>query len=179
MVLFRILRLRYEVDMLQPNRTQAHVNSPFAHYHLHLKVPIVVLERETVLRAKLYQRVGVFPDTLLVCDRDGEYDVLLGAWFTVPVGTVACVYGILISREPDKLSQTGDLRAVPAVECPIAPAGPEGQAWPRKCHNRVPLGLCQHTFFQRSFELNTPAGMVPSDRSNGAHRTGKWCRFTA
>ena len=27
--------------------------------------------------------------------------------------------------------------------------------------------------------LNTPAGMVPSDRSNGAHRTGKWCRFTA
>ena len=27
--------------------------------------------------------------------------------------------------------------------------------------------------------MNTPAGMVPSDRSNGAHRTGKWCRFTA
>ena len=27
--------------------------------------------------------------------------------------------------------------------------------------------------------VNTPAGMVPSDRSNGAHRTGKWCRFTA
>lgn len=63
------------------------------------------------------------------------------------------MHGILISREPDKLSQTGDLRAVPAVECPIAPAGPEGQAWPRKCYNRVPLGLCQHTFFQRSLDL--------------------------
>ena len=27
--------------------------------------------------------------------------------------------------------------------------------------------------------LNTPSGMVPSGRSNGAHRTGKWCRLTA
>ena len=28
-------------------------------------------------------------------------------------------------------------------------------------------------------QLNTPSGMVPSGRSNGAHRTGKWCRLTA
>ena len=27
--------------------------------------------------------------------------------------------------------------------------------------------------------VNTPSGMVPSGRSNGAQRTGKWCRFTA
>ena len=27
--------------------------------------------------------------------------------------------------------------------------------------------------------VNTPSGMVPSGRSNGAHRTGKWCRLTA
>ena len=27
--------------------------------------------------------------------------------------------------------------------------------------------------------LNTPSRMVPSGRSNGAHRTGKWCRLTA
>lgn len=78
MVLIHVLRLRYEVDMLQPDRTQAHVNSPFAHYRLHLKVPIVVLEWETVLRAKLYQRVGVFPDALLICDRDGKTTFCLG-----------------------------------------------------------------------------------------------------
>lgn len=28
-------------------------------------------------------------------------------------------------------------------------------------------------------KVNTPSGMVPSGRSNGAHRTGKWCRLTA
>ena len=27
--------------------------------------------------------------------------------------------------------------------------------------------------------VNTPSRMVPSGRSNGAHRTGKWCRLTA
>ena len=27
--------------------------------------------------------------------------------------------------------------------------------------------------------LNTPSGMVPSGRNNGAHRTGIWCRLTA
>ena len=27
--------------------------------------------------------------------------------------------------------------------------------------------------------VNTPSGMVLSGRSNGAHRTGKWCRLTA
>ena len=150
MVLFRVLRLGYEVDMLQPDRTQAHVNSPFAHHRLHLKVPIVVLEWETVLSAKLNQRVGGFPDAFLVCDRDGEHDILLGAWFTVPAGTVACMYGILISRKPDKLSQTGDLRAVSAVEGPIAPACPEGQAGLRECHNRVPFRVRQHALFQRS-----------------------------
>ena len=127
MVLFRVLWLRHEIDMLQPNRTHTHVNSPFAHHRLHLKVPIVVLEWETVLSAKLNQRVGGFPDAFLVCDRYGEHDILLGAWFTVPARTVACMYGILISRKPDKLSQTSDLRAVSAVEGPIAPAGPEGQ----------------------------------------------------
>ena len=31
----------------------------------------------------------------------------------------------------------------------------------------------------QSSRVNTPSGMVPSGRSNGAQRTGKWCRFTA
>ena len=92
MVLFRVLRLRHEVDMLQPYRTQTHVNSPFAHHCLHLKVPIVVLEGEAVLRAELNQRICCFTDALPVRDRDGEYDILLGAWLTVPAGAVACMY---------------------------------------------------------------------------------------
>ena len=70
MVLFRVLWLRHEIDMLQPNRTHTHVNSPFTHHCLHLKVPIVVLERETVLCAKLHQRIRCFANALLVCDRD-------------------------------------------------------------------------------------------------------------
>lgn len=148
MALFRVLRLRHEVDMLQPYRTQTHVNSPFAHHCLHLKVPIVVLEGEAVLRAELNQRICCFTDALPVRDRDGEYDILLGAWLTVPAGAVACMYGILISREPDKLRQAGDLRAVPAVEGSIAPAGPEGQAGLRKSHDRVPFRVSQRTFFQ-------------------------------
>ena len=32
---------------------------------------------------------------------------------------------------------------------------------------------------EKGVRLNTPSGMVPSGRSNGAHRTGKWCRLTA
>ena len=149
MVFLRILRLRYEVNMLQANRAQTHVNSPFAHHRLHLKVPIVVLEWKAVLCAKLHQRICCFTSALLVCDGNGEYDILLGTWLTVPAGTVACMYGILISRKPDKLSQAGDLRTVSAVEGPIAPARPEGQTGLRECHNRVPFGLRQHTFFQR------------------------------
>ena len=78
MVFLRILRLRYEVNMLQAHRAQTHVYSPFAHHRLHLKVPIVVLEGETVLRAELNQRIRCFADALPVRDRDGEYDVLLG-----------------------------------------------------------------------------------------------------
>ena len=78
MVLIRVLRLRYEIDMLQPDRMQAHVNSPFAHHRLHLKVPIVVLEWETVLRAELYQRIRCFANALLVCDRDKKTTFCLG-----------------------------------------------------------------------------------------------------
>lgn len=114
--------------MLQSNRTHTHVNSPFTHHCLHLKVSIVVLEGETVLGAELHQRICCFTDALLICDGDGEYDILLGAWLTMPTGAVARVYGVLISRKTDKLRQASDLRTVSAVEGPLAPAGPEGQA---------------------------------------------------
>ena len=148
MVFLRILRLRYEVNMLQAHRAQTHVYSPFAHHRLHFKVPTVVLEWETVLCAELNQRVSGFPDAFLVCDRDGEHDILLGTGLTMPAGAITRMYGILISWEADKLSQAGDLRAVPAVEGPIAPAGPEGQAGLRKSHDRVPFRVSQRTFFQ-------------------------------
>ena len=136
--------------MLQPYRTQTHVNSPFAHHRLHLKVPIVVLEGETVLRAELNQRIRCFANALPVRDRDGEYDVLLGTWLTVPAGAVACMYGILISREPDKLRQAGDLRAIPAVEGTIALTCPESQSRLRERHNSIPLRVRQNSHFQRS-----------------------------
>ena len=150
MVFLRILRLRYEVNMLQAHRAQTHVYSPFAHHRLHFKVPTVVLEWKAVLCAKLHQRIRCFANALPVRDRDGEYDVLLGAWLTVPAGAVACMYGILISREPDKLRKTGDLRAIPAVEGTIALTCPESQSRLRERHNSVPLRVRQNSLFQRS-----------------------------
>lgn len=150
MVFLRILRLRYEVNMLQAHRVQTHVNSPFAHHRLHLKVPIVVLEGETVLRAELNQRIRCFADALPVRDRDGEYDVLLGTWLTMSAGAISRMYGILISWEADKLSQAGDLRAIPAVEGTIALTCPESQSRLRERHNSIPLRVRQNSLFQRS-----------------------------
>lgn len=72
MVFLRILRLRYEVNMLQPHRAQTHVNSPFAHHRLHFKVPTVVLEWKAVFCAKLHQRICCFTGALLVRDGNRE-----------------------------------------------------------------------------------------------------------
>ena len=74
------------------------------------------------------------------------------------------MYGILISRKSDKLRQAGDLRTVPAVEGPIAPAGPEGQAGLRERHNRVPLRVRQNSLFQRSLAFF----LRPLETANGA-----------
>ena len=60
------------------------------------------------------------------------------------------MYGILISREPDKLRQAGDLRAVPAVEGPIALTCPESQSRLRERPNSIPLRVRQNSLFQRS-----------------------------
>ena len=150
MVFLRILRLRYEVNMLQAHKAQTHVYSPFAHQRLHFKVPIVVLEGETVLRAELNQRIRCFADALPVRDRDGEYDVLLGTWLTMSAGAISRMYGILISWEADKLSQAGDLRAIPAVEGTIALTCPESQSRLRERHNSIPLRVRQNSLFQRS-----------------------------
>lgn len=150
MVFLRILRLRYEVNMLQAHRAQTHVYSPFAHHRLHFKVPTVVLEWETVLCAELNQRVSGFPDAFLVCDRDGEHDILLGTGLTMPAGAITRMYGILISWEADKLSQAGDLRAIPTVEGTIALTCPESQSWLGERHNSIPLRVRQYSLFQRS-----------------------------
>ena len=149
MVFLRILRLRYEVNMLQPHRAQTHVNSPFAHHRLHFKVPTVVLEWKAVLCAKLHQRICCFTGALLVRDGNREYNILLGTGLTMPAGAISRMYGILISWEADKLSQACDLRAIPAVEGTIALTCPESQSRLRERHNSVPLRVRQNSLFQR------------------------------
>lgn len=57
-----------EIDMLQPNGPQSHIDTPFAGHGLQGEVSHIIFERQTVLRAELNQRIRGLAMALLVGD---------------------------------------------------------------------------------------------------------------
>ena len=59
-----------EIDMLQPNRPQTHVDTPLAGYGLQREISHVIFEGQTVLRTELNQCVRSLAVSLLIGDRN-------------------------------------------------------------------------------------------------------------
>lgn len=59
-----------EIDMLQPNRPQTHVDTPLAGHGLQREIPHVIFEGQTVLRTELNQCVRSLAVSLLIGDRN-------------------------------------------------------------------------------------------------------------
>ena len=59
-----------EIDMLQPNGPQTHVDTPLAGHGLQREIPHVIFEGQTVLRTELNQGVRSLAVSLLIGDRN-------------------------------------------------------------------------------------------------------------
>ena len=70
MELLCVPALSDEIDMLQPNGSQTHVDAPLASHGLQREISHVILEGQTVLRTELNQGIRSFAVSLLIGDRN-------------------------------------------------------------------------------------------------------------
>lgn len=89
-----------EIDMLQPNRPQTHVDTPLAGYGLQREISHVIFEGQTVLRTELNQGVRSLAVSLLIGDRNREFYILLGTGSAMAARRIAGSHSVLIPRPP-------------------------------------------------------------------------------